>query len=64
MVKKESKKEQKVIWTGLGLIMGVAIGTLFAVITNKNIAIYGSMGAGLGLVVGAMIDYQIQKKRQ
>jgi F0F1-type ATP synthase assembly protein I len=44
----------------LGLIFGVPIGALFGIILN-NIALFAGVGAGLGLIVGAIMYSFIKK---
>ena len=47
----------------LGLIFGAGIGLSVGVLTG-NLAIYLSMGAGAGLVLGAGIDAHLKKGRK
>ena len=47
----------------LGLIFGAGIGLSVGVLTD-NLAIYLSMGAGVGLVLGAGIDAYLKKGRK
>jgi len=47
----------------LGLIFGAGIGLSVGVLTD-NLAIYLSMGAGAGLVLGAGIDAYLKKGRK
>ena len=47
----------------LGLIFGAGIGLSLSILTG-NLAIYLSMGAGVGLVLGAGIDAYLKKGRK
>ena len=50
-------------YVALGLIFGAGIGLSVGVLTD-NLAIYLSMGAGAGLVLGAGIDAYLKKGRK
>ncbi|MGC9516552.1 MAG: hypothetical protein ACP5C3_02510 [Methanomicrobiales archaeon] len=45
--------------TGLGLVMGAGIGASLGVIYN-NIAIFTSIGAALGLIIGAILSNSVK----
>lgn len=46
----------------LGLIFGAGGGLITAILTNWNIAVAMSIGAGLGLVIGSIV-YSFMKNR-
>lgn len=48
---------------GFGLILGVAIGYSFGNITNSSPTIYAGIGAGLGIVFGAIITQSKKTKK-
>jgi len=55
----ETQKDNNI--TGFGLIIGAAIGTIFGLMLFENMAIGGGIGAGMGLIIGAVIDLQKNK---
>lgn len=46
----------------IGLTGGAIIGAGISIILNKNIAMYIGMGAGIGLIIGAIIYGFIEKE--
>jgi hypothetical protein len=59
--------EQLYYYVGLGLVFGAAIGGIAAVILygltmNTTFFTFAGVGAGLGLVAGAVIDMNQSKK--
>ncbi|MCK4242980.1 MAG: hypothetical protein KAX23_05480 [Dehalococcoidia bacterium] len=62
MNQKEKKEYSK--WVGIGLIFGVAIGSSLDFIFGEFTGITASTGAGLGIVLGAMMGhYKIKSKK-
>jgi F0F1-type ATP synthase assembly protein I len=59
----EGNKSMKPFSPALGLIFGVPVGALFGIILKQDIAIFAGVGAGLGLVLGAMTGSFFSKKR-
>jgi hypothetical protein len=41
-------------WVGMGLILGVGIGATLGIIYS-NMALFAAFGAGVGIVIGAII---------
>lgn len=59
----DKKQEYKPgTYTALGLIFGSTIGFAFAQNILNNI-VYAPFGIGIGLIIGAIIDSNIQKKK-
>jgi hypothetical protein len=56
-----TKKETKIL--GLGLILGVGIGATVSIFTNQTF-IDSGYGAGLGLVVAALIVQILRMKKR
>ncbi len=53
----QQDRRKTIPWIGLGLILGSAIGSFLGLhFANKYFAIFCGGGAGIGLIVGAMID--------
>lgn len=62
MNQKEKKEYSK--WVGIGLIFGVAIGSSLDFISGEFTGITASIGAGLGIVFGAMIGHYKTKYKK
>lgn len=58
---KNKRKNNKVPFTGIGLIFGTAIGAGLSIAITGNV-IWAGMGTGIGLIVGAIIDAYIRKQ--
>jgi hypothetical protein len=54
-------KKSSVSFTGLGLIFGTALGTVFCVILSISI-LWAGAGTAVGLILGAIIDSQKSRK--
>jgi len=51
-------------YVGLGLVFGAGIGTLLASILTKDTSIYASVGGGIGLVVGSIVQLWMNSKKK
>lgn len=58
----DKKQNNKIPYTGLGLVFGTAIGVVIALAINRPIY-WAGIGTGLGLVLGAIIDTLKKKIR-
>jgi hypothetical protein len=59
----EERDYSKIPFTGLGLIFGSAIGSALSMIITGNV-IWGVIGTGVGLVIGAAIDSHYRKNAE
>ncbi len=56
-----NKKDlSRVPFTGIGLIFGTAIGAGLSIVMTGNV-LWGGIGTGIGLIVGAVIDASTKK---
>ena len=58
----EKLKKESTIWSGFGLILGAAVGTLAFVFTMQ--AVFIGFGAALGLVFGSIISLQQKETKE
>jgi len=57
----KNDKKNAVSFTGLGLIFGTALGSVFCMIISINI-LWAGAGTAAGLILGAIIDSQKSRK--
>jgi len=55
MKQKEKKEYSK--WVGIGLILGVGLGTTIELINGTFTGIIAASGGGIGIVVGSIIGH-------
>ena len=51
-------------YVGLGLVFGAGIGTLIASLLTKDVSIYASIGGGIGLVLGSIVQLMVNSKKK
>ena len=56
-------QDKKINYTGLGLILGTAVGSTFSLIFTGNLALWAGAGTAVGLIMGAIVD-NYYKNRQ
>lgn len=61
MEKRKDYDYSKIPFTGLGLIFGTAVGAALSLIITGNV-LWGGIGTGIGLVLGAAIDGMKKRK--
>ena len=55
-------KKRKPIYTATGIALGAGLGLIASLLFFDNLALGLVFGAAVGLVIGALIDFQAGKK--
>jgi uncharacterized membrane protein len=51
-------RERNIIYAGVGIPIGAAVGFIFGLLLFDNMALGAGAGAAVGLIIGAIIDAQ------
>ena len=54
---KDEEKIEYSKWVGIGLIVGVGVGTTIEFINGTFTGIFAAIGAGIGIVIGSIIGH-------
>jgi uncharacterized membrane protein len=56
--------KRKLIYIGSGIALGAGLGLIASLLFFDNLALSLIFGAAVGLVIGALIDWQASQKRE
>ncbi len=58
----EQDQQRRVVYAGVGLVIGAGVGGALGLVLWQNVAIGAGIGAAVGLLFGAIIDMQKTQK--
>lgn len=61
---KQDTTKRKPVYTASGIALGAGLGLVASLLFFDNLALSLIFGAAVGLVIGALIDWQASQKRE